>query len=122
MEQDSKRFNRWGLTGDPDEDRRRKTAMLIRINKMRKAFEAGHHVQIDLLSGLGGTVAPEKSKSKGKSAFQKEQETIMKALALDLHEYIPEDMALHYGFTTRREADENPSTAPFIENDPEIPF
>lgn len=110
MEPDSTRFNRWGLTGDPDEDKRRKAAMLIRINKMRKAFEASQHVQIDLLAGLGGNVEPDKSKSKRTTKWKKDRETIMKALALDLHEYIPEDMAKYYGHTSRREADENPPT------------
>lgn len=117
MEQDSKRINRWGLTGDPEEDRRRKRAVLNRINKIREAFEAGHHKQIDLFAGLGGTLAPDKSKSKRTSKFKKDQETIMKALALDLHEYIPEDMAQYYGFTTKPQPN-NPNVPQSDPNEP----
>lgn len=119
MEPDSKRFNKWVLTGDPEEDRRRKIAMLNRVDKLREAFEASQHVQIDLLAGLGGNAEPDKSKSKRTSKWRKDRETIMKALALGLHEYIPEEMARYYGYTSRPEPDSHPTN---YEDDGKAPF
>lgn len=119
MEPDSKRFNSWGLTGDPEEDRRRKTAMLNRVNKLREALEASHHVQIDLLAGLGGNVEPDKTKAKRTSQWKKDRQTIMKALALDLHEYIPEELARYYGYTSRPEPESHPTN---YEDDGKAPF
>lgn len=113
MEQD-KHVNPWGLTGDPERDRQRKSAMLHHVNRLLKEFRAGQ--QTDLLADLGGAVKPIKSKK-----FKKDKDTIMKALALDLADYIPEDMAQFYGFTTRPESAENPRV-PAGEDDWKAPF
>jgi hypothetical protein len=114
MEQD-KHVNKWGLTGDPEEDRRRKIAALNRTNRIRKNFTTGR--QVDLLAGFGGSVAPVKSKSKRTPKFKRDQKTIMEALALGLQDYIPEDLAQQYGFTTRPKPN-NPTVPP---SDPDEP-
>lgn len=104
MDEDSKHINPWGLTGDPEEDARRKRAAPNRIERIRKEYKFG---QTDLLEGLGSGVRPVKTNNK---KFKDDQRAIMIALALDLHEHIPEQMAQKFGFTSRREADENPPT------------
>lgn len=103
MEQD-RHVNSWGLTGDPEEDRKRKRVALNRIEQMRKDY---NFVQIDLLGGNGSNVRPAKNID---NQFKKDRKTVMVALALGLHEHIPEQMARKFGFTSKRSADTNPPT------------
>ncbi|WP_299850581.1 hypothetical protein [uncultured Roseovarius sp.] len=117
MEQDRRQWPTSGLTGDAEEDRRRKIAAINRIKQIQKKFSTGGQ-QVDLFSGIGSTVAPTKSKTKQATQFKKDQNTIMKAFALGLHEYIPEDLAQHYGLSTIPEPNpptprEDTSKAPF---------
>ena len=112
MEQEKEHVNPWGLTGDPKVDRDRKRVALNRIERIRKDFLAGQ--QVDLFAGMGGNARPAKKSSQ----FKKDQKTIMVALALGLHEHIPEQMAAKYGFDTRPGSDDNPPTPPCDPNEP----
>jgi len=110
MEQD-KHVNKWGLTGDPEIDRHRKRQSLNRLKRIRKDFEAGQ--QADLFAGMASSARPAKKSSQ----FKKDQKAIMVALALELHEHIPVQMAAKYGFDIRPGSDENPQTPPINPTD-----
>jgi len=88
MEQDREQWPKFGLTGDPKEDRQRKKSVLYRIERIRKEYKIG---QTDLFAGLGGSVRPISEKK-----FDRDRKTVMIGFALGLDEYIPSEMAAKF--------------------------
>ena len=108
MEQDRDYWPKVGPTGDPEEDRQRKKAVLNRLSRIVKDYNLG---QVDLLSDLNGAVIPDK-----KTKRESDRRAVMIAYAFGLDDHIPLELAKKVGL----EPGPNPPTN--HEDDGTTPF